>query len=85
MKVDIENWGDLTEQFGLVEHNGLLGAKCLSKRLSEVVNKSFNNNVINETVLIECNTKSDALATFSLISVNTNTYVTVYEYNGTAN
>ena len=80
MNITITNWKDLVDQFGLTDTTvGCPSARQLSQELKKLV-KTIGPA---EYQTMSCNTKSDAIAIFHLVS-RTDTLFG-YEYQGTAN
>jgi len=89
--IEIQNWKDLREQFGIKKVDSLKCAPQIHKELKE---KAEAENCP-EYVCIECNDNSEAIAIFHLVEavkqgepplqVNGKTIKAVYEYQGTAN
>ena len=80
MNITITNWKDLVDQFGLTDKKvGCPSARQLSNELKKLVE----NIGTVEYQTIPCNTQSDAIAIFQLVS-RSNT-MCGYEYQGTAN
>ena len=78
--VEIKNWKDLKEQFGVVKDSSLKTAPQISKELKEYV---LSLNYLPDYVYIECNEKSEARCVFNLIQKDDEKLF--YEYQGTAN
>lgn len=79
--IKIKNWKDLVDQFGLeYTYMGVKSAKQISKQMRIDLEKE---KVAPLHYEIRCNTDSEAIALFQLVSDNKNQWV--YEYAGTAN
>lgn len=85
MIVEIINWKEVVEQFGLVENDNHFSAKEISKQLNEIVN---NRKTIQIPVHIEIyySKIGESFAMFELeLSISKSESRAFYEFTGTAN
>ena len=78
--VEISNWKDLKEQFGLDDNDlkGCKGAKNIHRDLKlQALNKA------DDVIACDCTLEGEAICIFKLESIVDN--VITYEYTGTAN
>jgi len=78
--VEIKNWKDLKDQFGLKKVNSCKTAIEIGKELTKLVNNSKD---ILTHVTVDCNENSEAICLFEYSHIENNKYF--YIYRGTAN
>lgn len=85
--VDIQNWKDLRDQFGLEPVDGLRSAKEISAAVRAAVDKKPKNTPEElkdiEHISVSCTTRGEAICLFELVEVRPDKLV--YYYTGTAN
>lgn len=82
--IEITNWKDLLDQFGMDAKDGLLSAKQIHRELEKQVRQS---DTALDKVFVKCSKKGEAVACFTFAR-DTDSYVVhrlYYDYNGTAN
>ena len=77
--IEIKNWKEVVDQFGLRESEKLVGAVHISRRLRLDALK----NNCPDVVCVECSKQSEAICIFRIVSKDDTT--AIYEYEGTAN
>ncbi len=81
-RIEIKNWKEVVDQFGLDDtYMGVKSARQISVQMRKELEGAKE---LPKVYTTRCNTDSEAIATFSLVSDKPG-IVAIYEYTGTAN